>query len=237
MGETLRIGWTYHELEVAVDAYLLMMAFQKSKQTYSKAEIRRKTLEGGLKNRSSASFEYRMQNISAVIADFGLLPVTGYLPASNIGRNAEIIKSILSTRLGLDSTIVAPTSNEAELENNVGILLQSGVIKKPIGVLKPARCEMTGQSSFYRSVLVKAWILQAASGICEGCDTPAPFNLTNGQPYLEVHHVKPLAEGGPDVVENVVALCPNCHRRCHLSVDRDAFTANLYLRVYRLVPA
>jgi len=31
----------------------------------------------------------------------------------------------------------------------------------------------------------------------------------------------PLAEGGPDTVENTVALCPNCHRRCHVSPDAD----------------
>jgi hypothetical protein len=68
-----------------------------------------------------------------------------------------------------------------------------------------------------------------------GLKNRSPFNLANGQPYLEVHHVKPLAEGGPDLVENAVALCPNCHRRCHLSVDRDA--ANLYLHVSRLIRA
>lgn len=35
-------------------------------------------------------------------------------------------------------------------------------------------------------------------------------------PFLEVHHVKWLAKGGSDTVNNVVALCPNCHRKMHL---------------------
>lgn len=35
-------------------------------------------------------------------------------------------------------------------------------------------------------------------------------------PYLEVHHIKILSHGGSDSVENVVALCPNCHKKIHL---------------------
>ncbi|HDR7378766.1 TPA: HNH endonuclease [Bacillus toyonensis] len=37
----------------------------------------------------------------------------------------------------------------------------------------------------------------------------------DGTPYLEVHHVVPLATGGEDSVENAVALCQNCHRKAH----------------------
>jgi 5-methylcytosine-specific restriction endonuclease McrA len=55
-----------------------------------------------------------------------------------------------------------------------------------------------------------------ANGICEACLEPAPFaRQRDGQPYLEVHHKVPLANGGKDTLENAVALCPNCHRREH----------------------
>ena len=30
---------------------------------------------------------------------------------------------------------------------------------------------------------------------------------------MEVAHIKPLSEGGPDDPENMVALCPNCHKK------------------------
>ena len=33
----------------------------------------------------------------------------------------------------------------------------------------------------------------------------------HGQALLEVDHIKPLGEGGPDVPSNMIALCPNCH--------------------------
>lgn len=53
-----------------------------------------------------------------------------------------------------------------------------------------------------------------AKGHCDLCTLPAPFSV-NGIPYLECHHILPLAEGGPDEIENAVALCPNCHRKMH----------------------
>ena len=34
-------------------------------------------------------------------------------------------------------------------------------------------------------------------------------------PYLEVHHKIRLSDGGEDTIDNVVALCPNCHRKAH----------------------
>lgn len=227
-------AWTLEELESAVDAYLQMMAFEKDKQQYSKTEIRRKTLSSGLRNRSSSSFEFRMRNISAVVADLGFVPVNGYVAAANLGKNREVIEAILKSRLGLDMEATQLSSNEELLDSKVGLLLKAGVIVKPEGAITPAVTEAKVHRVFLRSVLVKAWVLQESAGICEGCQSPAPFILPNGQPFLEVHHVVPLAEGGADVVENTVALCPNCHRRCHLSADRETFTADMYSRIPRL---
>jgi len=33
----------------------------------------------------------------------------------------------------------------------------------------------------------------------------------HGRALLEVDHIKPLGEGGPDIPSNMIALCPNCH--------------------------
>ena len=40
----------------------------------------------------------------------------------------------------------------------------------------------------------------------------APFIKENGAPFLEIHHLKRLADGGSDTISNTVAICPNCHR-------------------------
>jgi len=79
----------------------------------------------------------------------------------------------------------------------------------------PKRLEVV-VTIFDRSPYVTAEVLARAAGRCEACHAPAPFlRSSDGTPYLEVHHVRPLAKGGEDTVENAAALCPNCHRRSH----------------------
>lgn len=51
------------------------------------------------------------------------------------------------------------------------------------------------------------------------CGEEAPFYDKNKEPYLEEHHVKRLADGGSDTMDNVVAVCPNCHRKLHVLND------------------
>ena len=89
---------------------------------------------------------------------------------------------------------------------------------------------------FVRDPQVIAWVLQRAAGSCELCGEPAPFVRRDGAPFLEVHHVRPLADGGSDRVTNAAALCPNCHRRCHLAKDAVAANALLLKRVGELKP-
>lgn len=69
---------------------------------------------------------------------------------------------------------------------------------------------------YLRDPSVVAYALQKASGICGDCGNPAPFvSSRTGLPYLEVHHIKMLKDGGSDTMDNVIALCPNCHRKRH----------------------
>ncbi len=69
---------------------------------------------------------------------------------------------------------------------------------------------------FNRNPDVVAEVLERADGHCEQCNKKAPFKRkTDRTPYLEVHHIIPLAENGDDTVENAIALCPNCHRKAH----------------------
>jgi 5-methylcytosine-specific restriction protein A len=98
--------------------------------------------------------------------------------------------------------------------------------KAPKGSQSPSR-DVNDATGFRRSAEVAAWTLYHAGGKCTLCENPAPFISRHGDPYLEVHHVQPLAEGGPDTVENVVALCPNCHRRAHFSKEINEIRAKL----------
>lgn len=69
---------------------------------------------------------------------------------------------------------------------------------------------------FQRNPDVVAERLHLAAGICKGCNQKAPFlRSKDGTPYLEVHHLQRLADGGLDTLDNTIALCPNCHRKEH----------------------
>lgn len=59
--------------------------------------------------------------------------------------------------------------------------------------------------------------LERANGRCENpsCKNPTSFIKKDGEIYLEVHHKKPLSEGGEDTLDNTIALCANCHRQQH----------------------
>lgn len=69
---------------------------------------------------------------------------------------------------------------------------------------------------FLRNADVIAEVLARSKGCCESCGNPAPFmRASDSSPYLEVHHKVRLADDGEDIVENALAMCPNCHRKAH----------------------
>lgn len=76
---------------------------------------------------------------------------------------------------------------------------------------------------FSRSVYIKEFAKRVAAGICQLCEEPSPFKDKMNEPFLEVHHVRYLSQGGPDSIENVVALCPNCHKKVHVLETKEDF--------------
>ncbi|MDS0284030.1 HNH endonuclease [Haloarcula onubensis] len=83
------------------------------------------------------------------------------------------------------------------------------------------------RSDYSRSEKIKRFVLARADGTCEGCGRPAPFDRKDGSPYLEVHHLDELAEGGADAPDNVVALCPNCHCQIHYGKNGTEYNDDL----------
>lgn len=103
----------------------------------------------------------------------------------------------------------------------------------PPGIEKPKEIVLQ-TSQRERDPLVRNWVLRTANGICECCEQEAPFESSDGSLYLEVHHIRHLANDGSDTVSNAVALCPNCHRELHHGKHKDELVASLYARISRL---
>ncbi len=85
-----------------------------------------------------------------------------------------------------------------------------------------------------RSKYVREYALMRAKGICEACEKPAPFAGRDNAPFLEVHHLNRLSDGGPDSYDMVAAICPNCHRRVHFSSDGDSYNESLSKKIKEL---
>ena len=77
-------------------------------------------------------------------------------------------------------------------------------------------CRKIQSNTYVRSAGVIKESKKRAHRVCQLCKNKAPFVDKKGEPYLEVHHVKWLSQGGEDSTSNTVALCPNCHTRVHV---------------------
>lgn len=94
--------------------------------------------------------------------------------------------------------------------------------------VKPPKSKKTNVVEYrVRSLQIKKYALERAKGICEYCNKEAPFIDSNGIPFLEVHHILKLADDGPDIPQNVAAICPNCHRETHYGGSKEEMKTKL----------
>lgn len=145
-------------------------------------------------------------------------------------RFADNVVAIAHKRMGREAETLEPTADPVELDRRVCELLNRTTVAFSKGVSQPQRIATTAVF-FLRDPRVKAYVLHRAKGRCEACSNPAPFKTPLGHDFLEVHHMKPLAEGGSDRVQNAVALCPNCHRAMHNAADAKERIERLYSRM------
>jgi 5-methylcytosine-specific restriction protein A len=221
------LKWGRDELKASVEAYLQMQRMARNGEKFTKKSIYEPL--AGKFGRTIKSVEYRMQNISFVLSLHGREWLRGLPPAANVGTNvAAQIESILA--------------EIEEREANYAIAFEASVERKlanpntfkPTGKTDPKKIT-TSATGYDRCPEVKAWVLNNSNGICESCERPAPFVTSSGRFFLEVHHVRAMADGGSDRVENAVAICPNCHRGFHHSRDKDKMVERLFSRVARLI--
>jgi hypothetical protein len=123
----------------------------------------------------------------------------------------------VSTRSDVNKSLLTGVDGDFDEKVHQAQELSSDERRRRIAASKkiPQQVQTT-TTTFLRNPYVAAEVLHRAAGICEGCKRPAPFKrASDGTPYLEVHHIKRLADGGEDTVENAIAVCPNCHRFAH----------------------
>jgi 5-methylcytosine-specific restriction endonuclease McrA len=127
-----------------------------------------------------------------------------------------------------------PTADTDILDARVNRLRQLGILHEPpTGNSVPTQMQVTSHR-YVRDPSVVAWILEHSGGVCEACGTPG-YETDDGTLFLEVHHVVPLSESGPDIITNAIAVCETCHGKLHRWNQRDQRTEALYTEIPRLV--
>ncbi len=219
--------WSKEELSASVTAYIKMRDLERQGKKFTKKRVYERLSEEF--GRSPKAFEYRMQNISYVYSELGREWISGLKPAKNVGTNVlPIIEELISQHEG--SAFVS----QIEFERQVSKLRHEAKLPTPQGNATPSR-QIKETPIFIRDPKVVAWLLKNSDGICESCNEPAPFTKLDGDFYLEVHHLRRLADGGSDTITNAVAVCPNCHRALHYSDKKTSMISTLYNSIARLI--
>lgn len=139
----------------------------------------------------------------------------------------------------LSQMVFAADVDLAVIENREEVLI--AVAKKDTSSARRSRISQKHHSNtrtrvytyvYVRNPDIVAEALFRSNGVCEYCQLPAPFlRSSDTSPYLEVHHITRLCDGGPDVLLNVAALCPNCHRLAHHGDMDGTVKEKLALRI------
>lgn len=131
-----------------------------------------------------------------------------------IGEGADnAVKEVLSYIKRYDDSEEIERDTERTLAS-----LSLDDIKKLAGEAsdKPAPKYSVQQTQRKRNMYLPELIKRMANGKCQLCGQILDYKDSAGRPYLEAHHIIPLADDGPDSIDNMVALCPNCHRKMHV---------------------
>lgn len=223
-----RLKWSKEALELCVSRYFEMLSAIERDEKLDKTAIFRELSEstGG---HSDGSVRNLFQNISHELTQRGLKTIPG---VSSLPNSTDDLRSVLAAHL--NELLTAKTIDEVPIkEARARHLVQ--IERVPIGNANPQKMHSSDRFYFVRDLQVSIYVKAIASGQCELCEQAAPFQGRDGIPYLEVHHVKTLADGGPDFPSNTVALCPNCHRAIHLSNNVEKMREALYAKIRRLV--
>ena len=108
--------------------------------------------------------------------------------------------------------------------NNSKLFIENDV-KRP--EKRPEPVTVNNIKRYRRNLLEVRKAKISADYICEYDNKHVTFeNNFDNNPYIEAHHLIPMATQGLfeyniDFADNIICLCPNCHRRIHYGVKSD----------------
>lgn len=155
------------------------------------------------------------------------------LSIDNIDISPRVINYCEVKEKYFDSILKIPYYNDKELKlykylnssiDEIRLDDNSYISNKDLNSNKiPEKIEI--KSKIYkRNIDLKLFVLKRARNICEYCKNKKNeiiwIDENKTKSYLEVHHIDFLSENGKDTLDNVIALCPNCHKKAHHSNNK-----------------
>lgn len=157
--------------------------------------------------------------------------ISKFYPAANSCLTELKFSEDFRTLLGIYDDLVARIGKrvfsvfpdpEASYQATALKLSTQNIVTMPDGPLDPLpRLPGNARQIWRRDPSVAAMALKAARYRCEWSDDHETFVARrSGQNFTEAHHLIPVSKQDDyqfrlDVAENIVALCPTCHRKIH----------------------
>lgn len=153
---------------------------------------------------------------------------SNFIPQGAIITNSENTSEALSY-FGDSDKLFGAIGLEAQDDKAKDIIKRSipnvSKINNIDDLIKPLDNKLRDRSATIKQVIAKyiernprlsRLLKQKFNYRCQLCDQEG-FIKKNGEPYAEAHHLENLASGGPDLSDNILVLCPNCHRKLHFA--------------------
>lgn len=145
--------WTRLEVEATVAAYLHMLRLELLGQACNKREHNRQ-LQALIPDRSIASIEYKHRNVSAVLIECGVMPLTGYKPLFNYQHMlAETVVAALADDPKLDAAALHQVEIPAEAPRIDSF--DGFVVDKPLPRMPPPQGVMESRRPWSQRSLVQ----------------------------------------------------------------------------------
>lgn len=119
--------------------------------------------------------------------------------------------------------------NKDEIEENIFSQIDINTLKEKVENINTDPIKVQRQINTYtRNNALRALVKVKSNYSCQipSCNYIG-FKKSNGEKYIEIHHLAPLSQEGKDSIENTVALCPTCHRKLHYAHNKEELKENL----------
>ncbi|MBD8889324.1 MULTISPECIES: MrcB family domain-containing protein [Bacillus] len=246
---SLNQGWTYFK-----DKYGTKLGKEKIKKTASIIRGKLNTIPRNmnllnidLKGNGDLARGYELGHICGRYYDVSNIPSKEefIIDLQNLLITYKEIEGLIGKRsieqfndfilLQEDGVFTDETTNEEEYQLAIQHFIISESVKKSYEVnQKKVRPEPIynkgGQKQWTRNASLASMAMMLSNYTCEIDDSHKTFiSKSTNKPFVECHHLVPIAKQGEfqydlDQLENMVSLCPLCHRLIHLGRDEDKET-------------